>query len=482
MEISRLSGRRCWILLGLLVQWGSIGARAVVSTPDADATSNAALLKKVEALESRVEKLQSQVNAYEDGAANNAASGDLNNRKALFGLGYRSNATMSIGSYGELKFGQQQNPADSGHTQTGFDAARIVLLPTYQITDNIIFNAEIEFEHGGSGFDNDDKLGGTAEIEQAYVDFKFNDNFNWRAPGVDVVPFGYTNLFHEPTQFYSVNRPELAQDLIPTTWFEGSTSFYGKIVDGLNYQFQFSSSLEDYGSNIRDALDSNAPPMGGYEAGISGTDGLAFSRSPVGDFHQLSNNIGGALRLSYEPPFAPGLAGSSSFYFTPNTTPRGAYGDNGQSLGHSSLTMADTELRYRIPKTGFEFRGEGVAVFIGSPGNLRANNDTDPTNNVGSMMWGLSLEAAYHFTVPLKNGWELVPFYRFTMENFQTGEYRGSDQNMPTGQGRKTFHTVGLAAFPTPQVVLKLDYQWALDDSSTGPQSNHLLGSVGYFF
>jgi hypothetical protein len=26
-----------------------------------------------------------------------------------------------------------------------------VLLPTYAITDNIIFNAEIEFEHAGSG-------------------------------------------------------------------------------------------------------------------------------------------------------------------------------------------------------------------------------------------------------------------------------------------------------------------------------------------
>jgi hypothetical protein len=33
----------------------------------------------------------------------------------------------------------------------------VVLLPTYQVTDNIVFNAEIEFEHAGSAFDNDDQ-------------------------------------------------------------------------------------------------------------------------------------------------------------------------------------------------------------------------------------------------------------------------------------------------------------------------------------
>ena len=83
-------------------------------------------------------------------------------------------------------------------------SAAVVLLPTYAITENIIFNAEIEFEHAGSGFDNDDKLHGTAEIEQVWVDFKFSDPVSWRAPGVDLVPIGYINQHHEPTQFYSV--------------------------------------------------------------------------------------------------------------------------------------------------------------------------------------------------------------------------------------------------------------------------------------
>jgi len=49
-----------------------------------------------------------------------------------------------------------------------------------------------------------------------------------------------------PTQFYSVNRPELYNGLIPSTFFAGASSVYGTIADGLSYQVQVSSSIEDF--------------------------------------------------------------------------------------------------------------------------------------------------------------------------------------------------------------------------------------------
>jgi hypothetical protein len=354
-----------------------------------------------------------------------------------------------------------------------------VLLPTLQITDNIVFNAELEFEHGGIAVDEDDKLTGSVDVEQAYLDFKFNDYFNWRAPGVDVVPFGYINLFHEPTQFYSVNRPELYLGLIPSTWFEGSTSVYGKIINGLNYQFQVNTGLEDIGQNGGVPKDKSP-----YEPGLSGTEALALARTPVGDFNQAKNALGFALRLSYTPLFIPGLSGSTSAFFTPNVIPRGAFSPTGRALGNSSVTMLNTELRYRMPRTGLELRAEVADVIVGHPRNLRANNDGHSENNVGKHLWGLSLEAAYHFDLSrkFKNGWEIVPFYRYTYEDIQTGGFSGSDENRPTGQGRRQFHTLGVALFPTPQVVLKLDYQFALDDAPDSPQADHLLGAVGFFF
>jgi len=470
---------------------------------DQQTAANAELLKEMKALEAKVASLEKRLERYENGdvrSEKTAASRrtkssekatvipDENNTVAtaeeittspgrpLFGLGYRSHAVLSIGAYGELKFGGQEA---SGGWKDGFDAGRVVLLPTYQITDNIIFNAEIEFEHGGIADDADDKLTGAVELEQAYVDFLFNEHFNWRSPGVDVVPFGFINLFHEPTQFYSVNRPELDNGLIPTTWFEGSTSIYGKIINNLNYQFQINTGLEDIGQN------GGVPDDGSfYEGGITGTEALGLARTPIGDFNQTKNAPGFALRLSYTPPFLPGLNGSSSVFFTPNVTPRGAYGDDGHSLGHNSVTMLDTEVRYRVPRTGFEFRGEIVDAIMGTPSNLRANNDGDPENNVGKNLWGFSLEAAYHIDLTdyVRNGWELVPFYRYTYENLQTGGFAGIDENLPTGQGQRQFHTLGMALFPTPQVVLKIDYQFALDNVPDSPRADHLLGAVGFFF
>jgi hypothetical protein len=394
---------------------------------------------------------------------------------------------MSIGAYGEMKFGLFQNPAANGAWQNGFDAHRLVLLPTYAITPNIIFNAEIEFEHAGSGFDPDDKLHGTAEIEQIWIDFKIIDQFNWRAPGIDLVPIGYINEHHEPTQFYSVKRPEIYNGLIPSTWMAPATSIYGRLADGLTYTIQASSSVEDFGGDFATRTDANTVPAfpAGYTPGIDGLNALGFSRPVKGDFRQLSNDIAIAGQLNYGPPMLPGFNGSVSAYYTPNTTPRGAYADiTGMPLGRSSLTMFDAEFRYRVPNTGWEARGEYVFVEFGNPANLRANNDIDPTNNVGKTMYGYSGELAYHLPLGniLSSDWELVPFYRYSFINAQTGGFAGTDPNLPTGAGQTQYHNAGIAVFPSPQVVLKATWQKVINRDPAGARSDSVLGGVGFFF
>jgi len=410
-----------------------------------------------------------------------------NANRDLFGVAASPIPGLKLGMYGEIKFGSQQNPAAGGRWQNGFDMGRVVLLPTYQVTDNIIFNAEIEFEHAGLAFDSDDKSHGAVTIEQAFFDFKFNDYFNFRSPGVDLVPISFNNLYHEPTLFYSVQRPELANGLIPTTWTAASTGFYGKIVDGLNYQFQISQSLEDFGDNFDHRADGSVIP-GGYEAGVNGSEALKLARAPNGDFSQLSNTIAYTGRLSYTPSFIPGFAGSTAVYYSPNITPRGAYALNLDAdtapLGKNSITIFDTEARYRVPNTGLELRGEYAYVRFSNPENLRANNDGIDDNNVGKSMYGYSGEIAYHFGVGsfLGSDWEVVPFYRYTRQNLQTAGLFGVDPNAWTGSGDQTYHDVGVAVFPTPSLVLKLNYTKRYDKSATGPQSDSVLGGVGWLW
>jgi len=393
-------------------------------------------------------------------------------------------AGLSIGAYGEIKYGWRQNPAAGGQWQNGFDAHRLVLLPTYAITPNIIFNAEIEFEHGGIAVDPDDKLAGSVDVEQVFVDFLILDQLNWRSPGIDLVPIGYINQHHEPTQFYSVNRPELYNGLIPSTWRAGASSIYGTITDGIKYQLQISSSLEDFGDDFGLRTEANTVPPTFYLPGIDGLSALAFSRPPVGDFRQLSNTMAYAGKLDFTPPFLPGLGWSVSAYYSPNTTPRGAHDEVGNLLGSSSLTLLDAEFRYRAPNTPVEIRGEYVHVAFGNPVNLRANNDGDPTNNVGKTMYGYSGEIAFHLPLGtiLKTEWEAVPFYRYTYQSFQTNGFAGTDDNTPTGAGQTHFHTVGLAVFPSPKIVLKATYQRVKNNDPVGALSDSFLGAVGFFF
>lgn len=319
------------------------------------------------------------------------------------------------------------------------------------------------------------------------MDFRVNDRLRWRAPGIDLIPIGYINQHHEPTLFYSVFRPELANSIIPTTWSAPSTSIYGRLAPGLGWQAMLSTGLEDFGDTFERRTEGNrvAPFPAGYAAGITGLQALSLGKSPRGDFRQLSSTVAYSARLDYAPPFVPGLAGSASFYHTPSTTPRGAYADvTGARLGASSLTLVDLEFRYRVPNTGFEFRGEYAQALFGNPRNLRANNDGDATNNVGRTMYGFSGEAAYHFGLGdlIGRDWEAVPFYRYTYEVLQSGGVRGTDENTPTGAGRLQFHTAGMAVFPTRQLALKLNYQRVQSREAGGARSDSLLGAVAFFF
>jgi hypothetical protein len=133
-----------------------------------------------------------------------------------------------------------------------------------------------------------------------------------------LVPIDWLNLHHEPTLFYSVRRPELDNGLIPTTWKAPAASIWGQFVEGLNYQFQISQALEDFGSDfsLRTAANTVPPFPLGYAPGIDGVTALGFSQAPLGDFRQLSNYLGYTFRLSYMPSFVPGFDGGSTVYFT----------------------------------------------------------------------------------------------------------------------------------------------------------------------
>ena len=224
-----------------------LGVAALLVWPAAARADDTATIKElqnqVKALQEQVQKLQEAQSAA---AARGTGQDEAEKDKGLDGLlgrDFLKSKGLTFGFYGETKCRFPESGANS------FDAHRFVLLPGYQFADWLVFNAELELEHGAvdeSVNGGRNRFNGELELEQFYVDILLNEHFNIRSLGIDVMPVGRISKYHEPTVFYSTERPELYREIIPTTWQEPSLGIFGKIVDNLDYQLTVSTGLEDF--------------------------------------------------------------------------------------------------------------------------------------------------------------------------------------------------------------------------------------------
>jgi hypothetical protein len=124
-----------------------------------------------------------------------------------------------IGGYYDIEFKQPFNGLGSS-----FDLHHLILQTSSYLHDNLFFNAEIEFEHGGliNTLSNDGEL----EIEQAWVDYTISELLTMRA-GVVLIPFGIVNVLHDSDVRETTTRPLMASTIIPTTWFEPGVGIHG---------------------------------------------------------------------------------------------------------------------------------------------------------------------------------------------------------------------------------------------------------------
>ncbi len=361
---------------------------------------------------------------------------------------------LSIGFYGEAKYRFATSGANT------LDPHRFVLTPSYEINDWLIFNSEIEVEHGGvdESAGRGSRFDGEIELEQMYVDILINDYINIRSPGVTLIPMGRVNRIHEPTTFYSTERPELYREIIPSTWMEPTLiGVFGNITEELDYYVAITTGLQDAGE---------AGTGLGAGAGITAANGMRNGRP------RLRRATGNALaysgRLHYNG--VRGLDTSASFYLT---SVRGGLNDS------SALFGWDIEALYRVPNTGLEFRGDFAMWHIEKPHLLLENNDATPTDDIGKRMFGWYLEAAYHLW---PQAWregrgsemDLVPFLRYSHIKTQEGLSPGT----PVGAFGKKYLTTGVSWFLNQNFVVKGDFRRNVATSN----NDYYQVGVGMFF
>ncbi|MDQ7091001.1 MAG: porin [Methylococcales bacterium] len=192
---------------------------------------NSSLKQQNKTLKTKLESTQKQVKnntvAVETVSDNVTVSSQVS--------GFFNNTT--IGGYGELHYTNRSR--ENGRHQEQVNFHRFVLFFGHEFSDNLQFFSELELENSIAG----DGQSGEIELEQAYLEYYFNDNFSAKA-GLFLMPIGTINETHEPYTFYGVERNEVEKYIIPTTWWEAGIGARYKFDNGLSVDAAVMTGLE----------------------------------------------------------------------------------------------------------------------------------------------------------------------------------------------------------------------------------------------
>ena len=395
--------------------------------------------KRVADLERRLDALSRELESQKAGTAMPAAP-----TEGRFGLApsaskvYDAPSGLSIGGYGEFLYQGKAATLQDG-TRVGsdksVDALRMVLYTGYKFSDRILFNSEIEYEHGGYS---DEHPEGEAVVEFAYLDFLIAKALNVRA-GMMLVPMGFINEIHEPPTFLGARRPLVEQGLIPTTWHENGLGLHGDLPGHLTYRLYV----------------------------MNGLDGMKFNASGIRDGRQAgkeanAQSLAWTGRLDWTP--LPGALLGGSFY-TGNSNQTGS----GDAL---RTTIFDLHAEYRAG--GLQLRGL-YARTTNSAAYLETLGLSDPARETGTRQWGGYLEAGYDV---LGGGRQaLIPFLRWERLDTQSQVIPSVVEDPGTD---RTVLTTGLNYKPIPNIALKADYQRLTNGSRTGRNQWNL--GLGFYF
>jgi len=356
-----------------------------------------------------------------------AAQGDLAERvdrleQTVKAQGEEQSATTFFG-YGEIGYARPVHSAN----ETQADLARAVLGWQHRFDDRTRMAAELEVEHAVASAT--DK--GEVEIEQFYAERQFTDNVGGRA-GLFLIPIGFINTTHEPTQYYSVFRPLTETAIIPTTWREGGLAVFG----GTDFGLKWDAGLTT-GFNL-----ANWDP--------SSDEGRA---SPLGSIHQelslaAAKDLSGYVSLKYVG--VPGFSVGGTYF-----TGKAGQGVPDFPAQNARVTLWDVDARWQPGP--FDFQAIYARGTISDTEALNLTFIGQPTP-VPQLFFGGYLQGAW------RNLWTYKDYSLAAFTRYEWVNTAASYAPVPQGLGvpastTQQIWTVGANFFVTPNIVFKADYQ-----------------------
>ncbi len=136
---------------------------------------------------------------------------------------------VALGGY--LEANSIYSSEDGVSEGLSFQARRLTIFMSASITKRIKFLSEIEFEDGTK------EIG----IEFAALDVAFHPALNLRG-GIIMNPIGGFNQNHDGPRWEFIERPTMANEMLPATWSNAGFGLYGKTYKG-NWIFGYETYL-----------------------------------------------------------------------------------------------------------------------------------------------------------------------------------------------------------------------------------------------
>ncbi len=194
---------------------------------------------RIEKLEARLETIGARAQAADEKVE--AAGSQIEQLRQSRSTASSWAERTTLGGYGELHY-NNLDAEDPDRDLDEIDLHRFVLSLGHRFSERIRFFSELEVEHGGVEADGD-PLDGEVELEQAFVELDVDDRHAARG-GVFLIPAGILNETHEPVSFYGVERNDVENVILPTTWWAGGAALNGRYANGLSWDLAIHSGLE----------------------------------------------------------------------------------------------------------------------------------------------------------------------------------------------------------------------------------------------
>ena len=426
--------------LGFWAVIATLGLAGAVPAQEAKAEG-----EKIKELERRIDLLAAELEKTRTGSAADEAT--LAGKKGLAPAAskvYGVSRGVSIGGYGEAVYEnystEREDGKPSGRTDQ-LDFVRSIAYVGYKFNDKILFNSEIEFEHGSAA----PGRAGEVSVEFAYLDLQPWDKVGFRA-GLLLVPMGFLNELHEAPIYHGAKRPDVEQAVIPSTWRENGAGVFGEAgpFSWRAYAVAGLSSTGFTASGIR----------GGRQHG---------ARSKAEDF-----GFTGRVDLTSVPGLLAGAA-----FFTGESGHSAVV--DGQTIG-GRVTLWDAHAQYEY--RGLQLRALFAKGEIDQAALINSQNKLTGNKSVGEGQQGWYVQAAFD-VMTLRSGsrWSVTPFVRYETIDTQDGVPATFEEDPSTDRDVLTF---GVGVKPITNVVLKADFQRHTNEGSTG--INQLNVGIGYLF